>query len=267
MTLRIVQSVGLCTVQDHGRESLLHRGIARGGALVRSLYEQANANVGNTPFAAAIEVLGKLVVEALNECTVATDDAKAQYLAAGQRYSVETKRDKRASYFAVRGGIDVPVRLGSRSTLLSAQFGGYEGRSLKKGDEVCVLAGATAVLSARTEEPALVSSVRIVYGPDADAFDSTALSSLLEAEWIVASSSDRVGTRLHGPILARVSVDRRPSMPMIYGAIEVPGDGQPVVLGPEHPITGGYPILAVVCADSTDAFFARPPGAAVRFVR
>jgi allophanate hydrolase subunit 2 len=102
-------------------------------------------------------------------------------------------------------------------------------------------------------------------GPDLDAFEAGALDQLTSAAYRVLPSSDRVGTRLAGPVLARRADYREVSRPMVRGALEVPRDGQPIVLGPEHPTTGGYPILAVIASAELGRFHAIRLGGAVRF--
>jgi allophanate hydrolase subunit 2 len=108
------------------------------------------------------------------------------------------------------------------------------------------------------------SAIRVVPGPDTHAFAPDTLAALVSAPYRIAPASDRVGTRLFGPVLARSSAPDR-SRPTVIGAIEVPRDGQPIVLGPEHPTTGGYPIAGVICAADLDRFFAIRIGGDVVF--
>jgi allophanate hydrolase subunit 2 len=103
-----------------------------------------------------------------------------------------------------------------------------------------------------------------VPGPDLHAFAPDALAALVSAPYRISPTSDRVGTRLAGPDLPRNMAPER-SRPMVRGALEVPRDGQPIVLGPEHPTTGGYPILAVIAEDDLDRFFAIRLGGEVAF--
>jgi len=113
--------------------------------------------------------------------------------------------------------------------------------------------------------PDVFSPVRVVLGPDLDRFDRRAVAALLEAEFAVDARSDRIGTRLVGPALPRTDADSGTSAPMLRGAIQVPASGQPIVLGPDHPTTGGYPVIATIVRASLGAFGARPIGAPVRF--
>lgn len=112
--------------------------------------------------------------------------------------------------------------------------------------------------------------VRVVLGPDLEDFEDVALGVLLENEFSVSPQADRVGTRLVGPRLLRkvaLAAARRPSMPMVRGAIQVPPDGQPIVLGPDHPTTGGYPLIGVVVSADVEKVVAAPVGRVLRFAR
>ena len=101
---------------------------------------------------------------------------------------------------------------------------------------------------------------------DAGAFDAAAISVLTSEPYRIAPSSDRTGTRLEGPRLSRRAEFRERSRPMVRGALEVPRDGLPIVLGPEHPTTGGYPLIAVIANTELGRFHAIPLGGQVRFV-
>ena len=117
-------------------------------------------------------------------------------------------------------------------------------------------------------EPApldVATAVRVVPGPDMARFDAGALATLGSGSFTVERSSDRTGTRLAGPALRRRDADTGRSSPMVRGAIQVPASGEPIVLGPDHPTTGGYPVIGVVARVDLGSFFARPIGASVRF--
>jgi allophanate hydrolase subunit 2 len=108
--------------------------------------------------------------------------------------------------------------------------------------------------------------VRVIPGPDGKDFSPDAIDALVSAPYRILPSSDRVGTRLEGPPIPRADGAIERSRPMVRGAIEVPPDGKPIVLGPEHPTTGGYPLLAVIAAADLGRFFSIPLGGTVRFV-
>jgi allophanate hydrolase subunit 2 len=252
--LTVLRASGLVTVQDLGRAGRMHEALPRGGALVRELLVCANRAVRNPDGAAAIEILGRLVVRAEAELLVATDSSRARVLRQGEELAIAPQR--RAAYLAVRGGVDAPLVLGGRGTLLCAGLGA----PMRAGDRIAP--GSEPETDSDPPPTPGAGPVRIVPGPDRFAPD--AIHALISAPYRVTSASDRVGTRLEGPAIPREAAER--SRPMVCGAIEVPRDGQPIVLGPEHPTTGGYPLLAVVTTADLGRFFSVPLGGTVRFV-
>jgi 5-oxoprolinase (ATP-hydrolysing) subunit C len=302
--IRVVTVTGLATVQDAGRPGRMHEGIPPGGALVPERLAIANAAAHNAPGEAGVEVFGTITFAAVQPVFVAADDSGGRWLAAGEAWSVATA-GARVRYVAVRGGVDVPVVLGGRGTLLAGGFGGHEGRPLRRGDTLRAggapvdgvrVRGASAhghqgqreaerrsgsgkapryasaaEIGAETErrsgsELALdPDPIRLVPGPDIDRFAPEALGILLGSPFEIAPQSDRVGVRLRGPTLPRAGHDSGVSAPMVRGAIQVPLAGEPIVLGPDHPTTGGYPVLATITRADLGALLARPLGATVRF--
>jgi len=253
----VVRAAGLCTVQDLGRRGHMHEAVPPGGALVPELLVNANRAAGNHAGAPAVEVLGQLVVRATVNLVVASSEPRV--LRAGEEMTV-TSEPLRSAYLAIRGGIAAPRVLDGHGTLLCAGLG----TPLRAGDALA--AGDALDEFAPAPEPfAPAEVVHVLPGPDLDAFEAGALDQLTSAAYRVLPSSDRVGTRLAGPVLARRADYREVSRPMVRGALEVPRDGQPIVLGPEHPTTGGYPILAVIASAELGRFHAIRLGGAVRF--
>jgi len=252
MTIVVVQAVGLVTVQDLGRAGHMHEGLAHGGALVRGMLVAANRAVGNPDHTPALEVLGRLVVRA--EVDVETS---AGPLAHGATLAIESE-PQRVAYLALRGGIAAPPVLGGRATQLSAGLGARVSIGAR-------FAGANEPrMWGPVVAPARGGAIRVIAGPDADAFGPDAIVRLCAAMYRVLPTSDRVGTRLEGPTLPRRDGAER-SRPMVRGAIEVPRDGMPIVLGPEHPTIGGYPIVGVIADADQDRFFAVRVGGDVQF--
>jgi allophanate hydrolase subunit 2 len=107
--------------------------------------------------------------------------------------------------------------------------------------------------------------VKILPGPDARRFSAGALEAFLSADWTISAKSDRVGIRLEGPAIERVDEDLAVSAPMVRGAVQVPKGGAPIVLGPDHPTTGGYPVLAVVASSDWGTLAMLRAGEKVRF--
>jgi allophanate hydrolase subunit 2 len=145
-------------------------------------------------------------------------------------------------------------------------MGGLGPASLQAGDRLPVGAKPTDPVSGAVAVPRpAVAELRIVPGPRADWFVPKALQTLLDATWIIQPDSDRVGVRLDGPSLRRAVPRELPSEGTLPGAVQVPPDGRPILLGPDAPVTGGYPVLAVVRDADLDAAFQRRPGQTLRF--
>lgn len=253
MSLSIVRALGLVTLQDLGRRGQMHLAVPPGGALVPELLVAANRAAGNPDDAIALEVLGQLVVRADTSIVVGTPDG-GRTLHAGEELSI-TSGGRRCAYVAVRGGVRA-----SRGTLLCAELG----RPLRATDRI---ESDIAPMASVPSEPFVDGdTIRVIAGPDLDAFGADALQRLVVAPYRILPTSDRVGTRLQGEVLVRAEGYRERSRPMVIGALEVPSDGQPIVLGPEHPTTGGYPIMAVIATAELGRFFAIRLGGNVRFV-
>ena len=258
---------------------LAHLGVPRAGPLDRPAAELANRLVGNGPDAALLEVLAgglELVTDgglwvAVTGAAVPVDVAgtsrgrdRAEWLPAGARLRLGVPTSGVRSYVAVAGGIDVPPVLGSRSTDTLAWVGPprvVDGAGLPVGSP----AGPPVPLD--TPRPPPPGPLRVAPGPRADWFGASALDRLCAAAYVVGAASDRVGLRLEGAAPERVRREELPSEGMVLGAVQVPPDGQPVVLLADHPPTGGYPVLAVVHPDDLWQCGQARPGQELRFVR
>jgi allophanate hydrolase subunit 2 len=159
----------------------------------------------------------------------------------------------------VRGGIAVAQVLGSRST---DTLSGLGPPALQAGDVLPIGAPAAAVSGSAAAPPPADGALTVRFGPRDDWFTDAARALFTTAAWTVRADCDRIGIRLDGPPLARARGGELPSEPTLPGAVQVPPDG-PIVLGPDAPVTGGYPVLAVVL-DLAPAAQLRP-GDTVRF--
>jgi biotin-dependent carboxylase-like uncharacterized protein len=256
---------GFATVQDGGRPGRMHEGVPPGGPLVPELLARANAAAGNALGDAAIELVGAMTLSTDEPLEVATCDGTSVVLRPGEALDIAAPAGAVVRYVAVRGGIDVPVVLGGRGTLAVAGFGGHEGRPLRRGDALAVGRSPRLALPV-PPPPDLRAPVAILLGPDDAPFARDAVETLLGGRFAVHPRRDRVGMRLSGPPLGRAGEDAGASFPMVRGAIQVPSSGELIVLGPDHPTTGGYPVVATVARASLGSLAARPVGAAVRFV-
>jgi biotin-dependent carboxylase-like uncharacterized protein len=168
------------------------------------------------------------------------------------------------SYLAVRGGLRHGTVLGSASYDTLARLGPPP---LRAGDVLHAGAAAAAypVVDHAAVRP-VDGPLALVPGPRADWFTDDALAVLCAGPWTVSADSDRVGLRLEGPALVRREPGRElPSEPMVRGALQVPPDGRPVVLGPDHPTTGGYPVVGVLADNSWDRLAQARPGDRLSF--
>jgi biotin-dependent carboxylase-like uncharacterized protein len=282
MSVRLkVRGTGpLSLVEDLGRSGASGIGVGRSGAADRASLRRANRAVANAEDAAALEVtLGGLEVEVVGgtallcltgaPCPVSVDGRQVGAYAVfhappGSVVRVGAAAAGLRSYLAVRGGIDVPEVLGSRSHDVMAGLGPAP---LAPGDELPVGRGngdlpvVDALPPPSYDGPVVLRAVR---GPrdrwvqDADL--------LVATEWTATDRSNRVGMRLAGETLAPVDADRQlPSEGACRGAVQVPPSGEPVVFLADHPVTGGYPVVAVVVDEDVDRAAQVRPGQALRF--
>jgi len=240
--------------------------------MVRESLAAANAAVGNEAGAAALEVYGLIEVVARGGTITVGDDAGgSRRLDDGDAFVVATEGRRRVRYLAVGGGIDVPVVLGGRGTMLGLGMGGYGGRVVKRGDRIGSGGRRESEIGHGHghghvgESAAEVVSVDVVMDADGDAVG--VMDAIDGRTFVVGAMSDRVGTRLEGDALPSMQTARdRRSLPMVEGAIEVTPSGL-VVLGPDHPTTGGYPVVGVVRSDGLGRLLSVPVGGRVRLVR
>jgi biotin-dependent carboxylase-like uncharacterized protein len=277
----IVLAAGpLATVQDLGRPGWASVGVPESGAADRAAHDLANRLVGNRPEAATVETTaGGLRLRAERTVLVAVTGAPVPVTVAGRAAPCNAPVTVPAgaelvlgapaiglrTYVAVRGGVDVPPVLGSRST---DRLSGLGPEPLAAGDLLAVgdLAGEEPVVDvAPVPPPAQRPVLRVLPGPRRDWLAADAWSRLVEDRWTVSADSDRVGLRLTGPRLVRAREDELPSEGLVPGAVQVPPDGAPVLFLADHPVTGGYPVLAVVVTADLPAAAQLRPGDEVRF--
>lgn len=277
----VVATGPLATVQDLGRPGLGDIGVGVSGAADRGSLRLANRLVGNQEGAAAIEVtLGGLVLRPRRELTVAVTGAACPVTVAGHGAAVNAVLTVPAgaelrlgtpdrglrNYVAVRGGLDVEPVLGSRSTDVLAGLGP---RPLSPGDELP--AGSPPEVFPHVDlapvatPPADEVVLRVEPGPRDDWFDEDAVTTLLSRPYTITADSNRVGMRLDGPELPRRRTDELPSEGMVAGALQVPPSGRPTLFLADHPVTGGYPVIAVVTSADVDRAAQARPGQRLRF--
>ncbi|MFC7330454.1 biotin-dependent carboxyltransferase family protein [Marinactinospora rubrisoli] len=273
----------LTTVQDTGRTGFAALGVGASGAADQRSHALANRLVANPPDAATLEVtFGGLRVRARGTVTVAVTGAVGPVTVAGRgaamnaplvvpdgaELSLGTPARGLRSYVAVRGGIAVEPVLGSRSTDILADLGPpvpAPGTVLPVGPPPAAFPNVDV---AAVPPPAADRlTLRAVPGPRDDWFRPHALDTLFAAEYEVTSRSDRVGMRLAGPPLRRTRSGELPSEGMVPGSLQIPPDGEPVLFLADHPVTGGYPVIAVVHGSDLPLAAQATPGMRLRFVR
>ena len=273
------------TVQDCGRKRARSFGVPPGGAMDAFALQAANAILDNELDAAALEwALGGGTIRFEQDCGCAIAGASVRATVGGHPIAPCTSTIARAGdelavdqidagrfvYVAVSGGIDVPQLLGSRSTYLPGKFGGFDGRMLKTGDMIprcdAKLPGRQVHCAAELLPRYDTGIVHVTPGPQEDFFDDGAWRILCESEYRIANASDRTGYRLEGPALPAAPA-ALPSEPGCPGAIQIPGDGLPIVLMADAPTVGGYPKIAVVAESDLPILAQRRPGDGIRFER
>lgn len=284
-SVEVVSPGVLTLVQDRGRPGLAAVGVGRSGAADRGALRLANRLVGNADDAAVLEVLlGGLEIRFRQAGVVALTGAEAPAWRDGAPLASRTATRVPAGgvvrvghatrglrvYVAVRGGIDVAPVLGSRAT---DQLAGIGPAPVRAGDVLPV--GARVQDSAQPWPEPLPGgpmpadgpvALRLLPGPRPDWFAPGSLRELCAGTFVVSPDGNRVALRLAGTPVRRRDRGELPSEPLVPGAVQVPPDGQPVVFGADHPVTGGYPVIAVLDGPSQDLAAQLRPGDRVRFV-
>lgn len=281
MSLRVIGAGPSSLVQDLGRPGLADLGVGPSGAFDRRALREANHLVGNPADCAVIEALGGgLALLATASHLVAVTGAagpvgvdgrpvgsgRALALRRGDVLRLGAPAVGLRWTVAVAGGVAAEPVLGSRATDTLAGLGPA---ALAAGDEL-IVGRPNGPVSTETFAAYLPSgevSVRVVLGPRDDWFTPAAVATFLSTAWRVDPVSDRIGLRLEGPPLERAYTGELASEPVVRGSVQVTSSGRPVVLGPDHPVTGGYPVIGVVMDADTDLLAQARPGDVVRFGR
>ena len=279
-TLDILATGPLALLEDLGRPGFAHMGVTRSGAADRHAHTLANRLVANPPDRATIEVTfgGFSARVRGGDVAIAVTGADADpavdglrfgtnsihYAHDGQVISLGAPRSGLRSYLAVRGGIDAEPTLGSRSYDVLSALGP---EPLQPGD-VLSIGEHTADYPELDQAPVAAITgdgveLLVVPGPRDDWFVDP--KTLAHTDWVASDHSDRVGMRLVGRPLHHRFPDRQlPSEGAVRGAIQLPPNGLPVLLGPDHPVTGGYPVIGVVADRDIDRVAQVRPGQHVR---
>jgi biotin-dependent carboxylase-like uncharacterized protein len=286
-TLSVIAPGLSSTVQDRGRFGAQRLGISVAGALDRLALAAANIVVGNDPDEAGIECLYqgptleitgapvRLAVAGGGAELALERDGVVQHIAAltsvlaepGVRVRVVMRGPAIAAVLAIEGGLDLAPVLRSRSTYARSGIGGFHGRALRTGDALALRRAAHARTERRLDGVAfdVPDVVRVVLGPQDDAFMPESVATFLDAPYVVKPVSDRMGLRLAGPRLSHRDGADIASDAIAWGSVQVPGDGEPIVLLADRQTTGGYTKIATVITADLPALSRAAPGHAVRF--
>ncbi|WCC80214.1 biotin-dependent carboxyltransferase family protein [Cutibacterium equinum] len=282
MTYFVVEMAGPRTlIEDAGRRGWAHLGISGCGAWDRRAYQQGARLVGNTAGLGCLEVLlgpirlkcvGGPVLLAVTGADAQVDlngsprpSGRGFLVTDGQTVTVGVPATGLRSYVSITGGISATPTFASVSADPTRGMGPA---SLKTGDILPIGDGLAGVIATEPVDVAPASQELVlhgVWGPRDDWFTSAGQRSLEETTWRVGEASDRVGTRLVGPSLERAVTGELTSEPVVRGAIQVPTSGVPLIFGPDHPTTGGYPVIGVIDPDDADRLAQARAGVVVRF--
>jgi antagonist of KipI len=271
MSLEVVDISGLATIQDSGRVGWRKFGVPSSGPMDAFAFHAANKLVCNDVNCAVIEIgLGDITLHALRECVVSVAGVgyglsiyiwdfplwSSYYVRAGWTIRLNKLDSGMWAYLAVAGGVQTQPVLDSVSTNLRGRFGGFEGRQLQVAD---VIRSGTPShllnnLAARTlpeeDRPAYSDNpvVDFIIGPQEKYFTDESIATFMSQEYMVSNTSDRMGYRLEGAALQHLSKAELISEGMTRGAIQVPSNGQPIVMMADSPTTGGYPKIGTVAS-------------------
>lgn len=300
--LRIVSPGTLACIQDQGRFGYRRIGVPQSGVLHADLAWVANKLAENPVDTALIEFFFSGPTLRLEEGTLRlalAGDFSAELirdkvkhtlkswrtvtLEAGDTLQVGPVMSGKTGYIAISGGLDLPQVMGSNSTYLRGGIGGVDGKKLLPDSTLAVIretveAGpdqqlprssdlATLGLLQSAPEPDLPANIRVILGPQDDYFTVAARHDFVTGTYKVSQESDRMGSRLEGPVLVH-HPDKKPEIisdGIVPGAIQVPGNGVPIILLADGPTVGGYPKIATVCSVDLPRLAVMPPGSQIRF--
>jgi len=275
----------LTTVQDLGRYGYQQYGVPPSGALDDYAFRTGNLLVGNEEGAASLEItLFGCQLRVLQDTTVAVTGAdlaaalngspipgwETVPVRRGEVISFPRLKSGCRAYLAVAGGINVPMVMGSRATYTKAGIGGLEGRALRKGDILRTFETKSTAVRARVPAAHLPVyngrvELRVILGPQDDCFTEDGIHTFLQSDYTVSIQADRMGYRLEGPRIPHRGKADIISDGLPLGAVQVPGDGRPIVLLADRQTTGGYTKIATVISADIPDLAQTKPGDGVRF--
>jgi biotin-dependent carboxylase-like uncharacterized protein len=282
MSKLVIAAIGpASSVQDSGRYGAQRYGLTPSGAMDRLALASANSLLGNANFAACIEIgpfgatftardgavrvalAGASRTADIAGRAVASDTSMT--LADGETLTLGFARNGSFSYLAIEGGIAGEPMFGSLAVNARAGLGSPYPRPLQTGDELQTKAASRAT-ERRIELPATSDApIRVAWGPQDDEFADDTRKLFIDSEWKISATSDRMGYRLDGPALTHLHGHNIVSDGTVNGSLQIPGNGQPIVLMPDRGTSGGYPKIATVISADFGRFAQTPAGRPFRF--
>jgi 5-oxoprolinase (ATP-hydrolysing) subunit C len=284
--LRVLSAGPGVTLQDAGRHGYLRYGVTAAGPMDPLAYATANLAVGNPAGSTAIEIsLGGIALTteaeplaialAGGDFAISLDarplpsTAVVLTLEPGAVLNIRAGQSGAWCYLAIAGRLVVPQLLGSNATHTRTGFGGVDGRALRTGDRLPVepsrasMPSLGAIAAPWLDRPPAI--IRVVLGPQDDYFSAGQIAAFLDGPWRVSVKADRMAYFLDGPRLTHAKGYNIVSDGIAMGAIQVPGDGRPIVLMADRQSTGGYPKIATVIGPDLGRLAQARPGTAFRF--
>jgi len=277
----------LTTIQDMGRVGYQQYGISSAGAMDKYALQLANILVDNDRNEACIEItiFGPEILFDFNGIVAITGGDlsptinghyvgmyKTLYVNSGDRLMFSSAKKGTRAYLAVHGGFNVENVMGSKSTYLRGEFGGYKGRRIQAGDRIPVNVenrfedlGVRIIPKSMRPINKKNCSVRVILGPEDERFTQKGLRTFLKSEYIISNESDRMGYRLQGKKIGHKKGADIISGGITMGAIQVPGHGHPIIMMADHQTTGGYTKIANVITVDLTYLAQMKPGGIIKF--
>lgn len=299
MSMNILRSGMLTTIQDLGRWGYQKYGILVGGAMDTDAARLSNRLVGNDESEGVLEItLIGPVIRFTEDALIALCGAdltplidncpmpmgRPVYVSAGTTLRFGQPKRGCRTYLAVSGGFDIPQVMGSKSTYLQAHLGGYKGRPLQKGDilSLCGLTPAGEKILSHLKplgnvktvpwyimEPSVYhgkpQAIRLTKGLQYDAFATVSQGDLVKKEFTITVQADRMGYRLEGPSLQLKEPQEMISEAAVFGTMQVPGNGNPIILMADHQSVAGYLKIGQICLADLPALAQCGPGTKLHF--
>ncbi|SHJ20487.1 biotin-dependent carboxylase uncharacterized domain-containing protein [Dethiosulfatibacter aminovorans DSM 17477] len=285
-SMKILKSGMFSTIQDLGRFGHQAKGISVSGAMDQLSLRLANILVGNDEKAPCLEMTVKGdKIEFQKDAVIAITGCDMGFTVNGRPVWIDRTlfvnkgdvldsgfcRYGKLSYLAVRGGLDIPKVLGSSSTFLRASIGGHKGRKLMAGDVLdfpdLESSMSRAVQVTREIKDLLFHprKVRFVYGNEKDRFTEKGVGTFLNSQYTIQNDSDRMGYRMKGDVVEHVTNGDIISGGINFGSIQIPGNGQPIVMMADRQTTGGYTKIGQVIQSDLPYLSQKKPQDIVEF--